>query len=128
MKSDLPSKYDPRAFEAGRSIQPETFDGRVEQRDSLDQHFTKLWLDFAIKGISRRPGLDLRTRLLVLTGQYTMAKSHPALEDTIKAALDARVPAREILEIILQCTVYGGHTVVDPAIQVFHRVAQERGL
>jgi alkylhydroperoxidase/carboxymuconolactone decarboxylase family protein YurZ len=128
MKSDLSSKYDPRGFEAGHSIQPETFDRRVEQRDSLDQHFTKLWLDFAIKGISRRPGLDLRTRLLVLTGQYTMAKSHPALEDTIKAALDARVPAREILEIILQCTVYGGHTVVDPAIQVFHRVAQERGL
>ena len=128
MTSDLSFKYGSQAFEAGHSIQPDTFDRRVDQRDSLDQHFTRLWLDFAIKGVGLRPALDLRTRLLVLTGQYTMAKSHPALEDTIKAALNARVLAREILEIILQCVVYGGHTVVDPAIEVFHRVAQERGL
>jgi alkylhydroperoxidase/carboxymuconolactone decarboxylase family protein YurZ len=128
MNSDLPSKYGPQAFEAGRSIQPETFDARVEQRDSLDQHFTKLWLEFAIKGVTQRPALDLRTRLLVLVGQYTMAKSHPALEDTIKAAFNAKLAAREVLEIILQCVVYGGHTAVDPAIEVFRRVAAERGV
>ena len=57
-----------------------------------------------------------------------MAKSHGALEDTINAALAAKVPAREVLEIILQCVVYGGHTTVEPAIEVFHRVAKERGL
>jgi alkylhydroperoxidase/carboxymuconolactone decarboxylase family protein YurZ len=64
----------------------------------------------------------------VLTGQYTMARSHKALEETVRAALAAKVPAREVLEIILQCTVYGGHTVVDPAIEVFHRIAKEQGL
>jgi alkylhydroperoxidase/carboxymuconolactone decarboxylase family protein YurZ len=128
MKSDLPLKYGARAFEAGRALQPDSFDRRVEQRDSLDQHFTKAWLDFAITGISQRPALDTRTRLLVLTGQYTMAKSLPALESTIKAALAAKVPAREILEIILQCAVYGGHTTVEPGIEVFHRVAKEQGL
>jgi alkylhydroperoxidase/carboxymuconolactone decarboxylase family protein YurZ len=128
MPSDLPFKYGPRAFEAGRALQPETFERRVEVRDALDQHFTKAWLDFAITGISQRPALDTRTRLLVLTGQYTMAKSHPALEDTIKAGLQAKVRPREILEIILQCAVYGGHTTVDPAIEVFYRVAQEEGL
>jgi alkylhydroperoxidase/carboxymuconolactone decarboxylase family protein YurZ len=125
---DLPSKYGTAAFTAGRALQPRTFDRRVAQRDSLDQNFTKLWLDFAITGVSSRPGLDTRTRLLVLAGQYTMAKSHPALEDTVRAALAAKVKAREILEIILQCVVYGGHTVVDPAIEVFHRVAEELGL
>jgi alkylhydroperoxidase/carboxymuconolactone decarboxylase family protein YurZ len=128
MKSDLQLKYGARAFEAGRAIQPNTFERRVEQRDSLDQHFTRLWLDFAIKGVAERPALDLRTRLLVLIGQYTMARSHAPLEDTINAALNANVPAREVLEIILQCAVYGGHTVVEPAIEVFHRVAHERGL
>lgn len=126
--SDLRSKYGDRAFEVGRSIQPDTFERRVAQRDSLDQHFTKSWLDFAICGLGARPALDTRTRLLVLTGQYTMAKSHPQLEDTIKAALKAGVPAREVLEIILQCVVYGGHTVVDPAIEVFHRVARDQNL
>ncbi|MBI4193873.1 MAG: carboxymuconolactone decarboxylase family protein [Betaproteobacteria bacterium] len=126
--TDLRAKYGDRAFETGLKIQATTFEQRVAQRDSLDQHFTKLWLDFAITGMSRRSALDLRTRLLVLVGQYTMAKSHVALEDTVRSALAAGVASREILEIILQCVVYGGHTTVEPAIQVFHRIAGELGL
>jgi alkylhydroperoxidase/carboxymuconolactone decarboxylase family protein YurZ len=125
---DLRSKYGADAFDAGRTMQHAGFERRVEQRDSLDQHYTKLWIDFAIKGISTRPALDMRTRLLVLIGQYTMARSPGPLEDTIHAALGAAVPTREILEIILQCTVYGGHTVVEPAIEVFHRIASANGL
>jgi alkylhydroperoxidase/carboxymuconolactone decarboxylase family protein YurZ len=128
MESNLEAKYGSDAFEVGRAIQPISFDRRIEQRDSLDQHFTKAWLDFAITGLMQRPALDTRTRLLVLAGQYTMAKSHSALDDTIRAGLKAHVPAREVLEIILQCVVYGGHTVVDPAIEVFHRIAKEQGL
>lgn len=127
-QTDLRSKYGVDALDAGLTIQPRTFERRLAQRDSLDQHFTKLWIDFAIKGITTRPALDTRTRLLVLIGQYTMAKSHPALEDTIHAALGAKVAAREILEIILQCAVYGGHTVVDPALELFYRIARDEGL
>ena len=126
--SDLRAKYGAGAFDAGHKIQPQTFARRLAQRDSLDQNFTQLWLDFAISGMSRRPALDTRTRLLVLVGQYTMAKSHAALEDTVRAALAAGVKSREILEIILQCVVYGGHTTVEPAIEVFHRLAEELGL
>lgn len=125
---DLRSKYGEKAFEAGRRIQGDAFERRVAQRDSLDPHFTKQWLDFAIAGMSERPQLDTRTRLLVLTGQYTMAKSHRLLEETVRAAVAAKVPAPEILEIILQCVVYGGHTTVDPAIEVFHRLATELNL
>ncbi len=125
---DLKAKYGTAAFAAGVNLQPQSFAKRVAQRDSLDQHFTKAWLDFAIAGMGRRPALDTRTRLLVLVGQYTMAKSHAALEDTVRAALQAGVASREVLEIILQCIVYGGHTAVDPAIQVFYRVAEEKGL
>ena len=128
MSDDLRAKYGADAMETGQALQPKTFAQRLAQRDSIDQHFTKLWLDFAIKGLGRRPALDTRTRLLVLAGQYTMAKSHGPLEDTILAALNAKVPVREIAEVILQCIVYGGHTTVDPAIQVLHRVAAERGL
>lgn len=128
MTKPLENKYGVKAFEVGRAMQPASFDRRVEQRDSLDQHFTRAWLDFAIAGVYARPALDARTRLLVLVGQFTMAKSHAALEDTVRAALDAKVPVREILEIILQCIVYGGHTTVEPAIEVFHRIAKELGL
>jgi alkylhydroperoxidase/carboxymuconolactone decarboxylase family protein YurZ len=128
MTQPLENKYGAKALEVGRTMQPGTFERRVEQRDSLDPHFTRAWLDFAIAGIYARPALDTRTRLLVLIGQFTMAKSHAALEDTVRAALKADVPVREVLEIILQCIVYGGHTTVEPAIEVFHRIAKEEGL
>ena len=42
MKSDLLSKYGPRALESGRALQSDAFDRRVGERDDLDQHFTKL--------------------------------------------------------------------------------------
>jgi 4-carboxymuconolactone decarboxylase len=122
----MPSTVRTPSSRAAR-FNPGTFDERVAERDGLDQHFTRLWLDFAITGMSTRPMLDDRTRLLVLIGQYTMAKSHAALEDTIRAAIAASVAAREILEIVLQCVVYGGHTTVEPAIAVFHRVARGAG-
>ena len=126
--SDLRAKYGASAFDAGLKLQPQSFERCVAQRDRLDQHFTRLWLDFAITGMGRRSVLDTRTRLLVLVGQFTMAKGHEALEDTIQAALATGVASREILEIILQCVVYGGHTTVEPAIQVFYRIAEEQGL
>jgi len=126
--SDLRKKYGDDVFAAGLALQPTTFERRLAQRDQLDQHFTKLWLDFQILGMSQRSALDTRTRLLVQIGQFTMAKAPGALEEGIRAALAADVDAREILEIILQCVIYGGQTTVDPAIEVFDRIAGELGL
>ena len=42
--SGLRSKYGDAAFDTGLKIQPESFEGRVALRDSLDQHFTELFL------------------------------------------------------------------------------------
>jgi alkylhydroperoxidase/carboxymuconolactone decarboxylase family protein YurZ len=127
-KTNLREKYGEDAFAAGLALQPATFERRLAQRDRLDPHFTKLWLDFAVAGMSRRSVLDTRTRLLVQTGQFTMARSLSALEDCIRATIAAGVNPRETLEIILQCAIYGGHTAVDPAIDVFDKIAEEMGL
>jgi alkylhydroperoxidase/carboxymuconolactone decarboxylase family protein YurZ len=126
--SDLRKKYGDRAYDAGLASQPRTFERRLAMRDSLDQHFTRLWLDYAVTGVGTRPGLDSRTRFLVLTGQFTMGKAHGWLEDNVRAALAAGVKPREILETILQCAIYGGQITVDPAIEVFHKVAVELNL
>lgn len=128
MSDDLRAKYGTDAVETGINIQGQAFEKRLAQRDALDQHFTQSWLDYQIKGLSRRPALDTRTRLLVLIGQYTMAKAQSLLEDTVRAAIIAKVPVREIAEIILQCQVYGGLVTVDPAIQTFYKIAEELNL
>lgn len=128
MSDDLRAKYGADAVDTGVKIQGKAFEKRLAQRDAIDQHFTRAWLDYQIKGLSRRSALDTRTRLLVLIGQYTMAKAQPLLDETVRAALAAKVPVREIAEIILQCLVYGGHVTVDPAIRTFHAIAEELDL
>ena len=128
MADDLCAKYGDLAYDSGLKQQSNAFERRLAERDALDQHFTKLWLDFAVTGMGCRQVLDTRTRLLVLTGQFTMSKSHEMLEETIQAAINAGVKAREVLEIILQCAIYGGQVAVDPAIRIFYRFAKENGL
>jgi len=128
LRAQLRDKYGADAFDAGVKIQGKAFEKRLAQRDALDQHFTQAWLDYQINGLSRRPALDTRTRLLVLIGQYTMAKSQPLLGDTVRAAIAAKVPVREITEIILQCQVYGGLVTIDPAIETFYKIAEELNL
>lgn len=128
MSNDLRAKYGADAFDTGIKMQGKAFETRLAQRDAIDQHFTRAWLDYQIKGLSRRPALDTRTRFLVLIGQYTMAKAQPLIEDTVRAALAAKVPVREIAEIILQCQVYGGLVTLDPAIRTFHKIVEELNL
>jgi alkylhydroperoxidase/carboxymuconolactone decarboxylase family protein YurZ len=128
MTDDLRAKYGDAAYEAGLRQQSKAFERRLAERDALDQHFTKLWLDFAVAGMGERRVLDTRTRMLVLIGQFTMSKSHEMLEETIQAAISAGVKPREALEIILQCAIYGGQVAVDPAIRIFYRVAKENGV
>lgn len=128
MSEDLRAKYGADAFETGIKMQGSGFEKRVALRDDIDQHFTRVWLDYQITGLSRRPALDARTRFLVLIGQYTMAKSQRLLEDTVRAALAAKVAVTEIAEIILQCQVYGGLVTVDPAIETFHKIVESLGL
>ncbi len=125
MSKKLRAKYGAEAFNAGIKLQGRAFEKRLAQRDAIDQHFTRAWLDYQIKGLGQRPALDTRTRLLVLIGQYTMAKSQKHLDETVRAAIAAKVDVREIAEIILQCQVYGGHVTVDPAIDTLHKIAKQ---
>ncbi len=126
--SSLRAKYGERAFDVGKRLFPRGFERRVARRDAIDQHYTKIWLDFAFAAMGDRPQLDTRTRLLVLIGQFTMAKCMGLLDDAIRGAVAAQVAAREIAEIILQCSVYGGQTTIEPALDVFYEIAEECGL
>mgnify|MGYP001544279790 FL=1 len=97
----METKCDAATLETGRRLQADAFDDRLALRDSIDPHFTKLWLDYAIAGLGRRKILDERTRFLILIGQFTMTRNADALAETLRAALHAKVPPRETLEVIL---------------------------
>lgn len=124
----METKCDAATHETGRRLQADAFDDRLALRDSIDPHFTQLWLDYAITGLGRRNILDERTRFLILIGQFTMTRNADALAEVLRAALHAKVPPRETLEVILQSVVYGGNSVVDFALKIFVPIAREYGV
>lgn len=114
-------------YRAAARVQPGTVEQWLGVLRELDPHFASVWLTYT-GGLFAREQLDLRTRLLVLTGQYTMRAEPAALADTIQAAIDASSDLKEVLEVIFQCWVYGGQARVLQAIGVFRDVVGRAGL
>ena len=119
--------YDERARATAERFRPQTFPRRFEIFSELDEHFTNIWLNYTGKLLSR-PQLDVRTRLLVLVSQYTLLGNGMALADTLRAGVDHRLDPREMLEMILQCYIYGGESPVAAATEVYVAVMEEAGL
>ena len=58
-------KYGEAIIANGLRLRPDDFMEEVEWRDAVDQHYTKIWLEFTYGGLYARRVLDERTRLLV---------------------------------------------------------------
>ena len=123
----LMGKYGSELFDDPPLLTTSRLQERLSQWDALDQHFTKITMDFA-GGMQRRKVLDRRTRWLVQLGQFAATKCLIHLEDTLRVAIAGGLPAREALESILLCQVYAGETAVVSALEVFTRVAQDLGV
>ena len=102
-------KYGAKAIDNGMRLRPADFLDEVEWRDRIDQHYTRAWLDFTYGGLYTRKGLDDRTRLLVSIAQFLSINEMEELERQIPSALAAGAKPREVLEVILQATVYIGY-------------------
>lgn len=89
-------------------------------RDEMDPNFTKLWLDFTYGGLFTRRILSERTRLLVVIAQCIGLDEMGQLEAHARMALDNGATPREILEVILQMTVYLGYFRTQRAALVLH--------
>jgi len=105
----LKQKYGAKAIENGMRLRPSDFLEEVEWRDRIDQHYTRAWLDFTYGGLFTRKALDERTRLLVSIAQFLSLNEFEELERQIPSALAAGAKPREVLEVILQATVYIGY-------------------
>jgi len=102
-------------------LSPHSFSRRYRLFAGLDAGFTEMWTRH-VATLFARPQLDMRSRLLVLVGQYTMTERFGPLEETIDAAIREGVERGHVLEIILQCYVYAGQWPVAAATEVFARV------
>ncbi|EJE9730187.1 TPA: carboxymuconolactone decarboxylase family protein [Salmonella enterica subsp. enterica serovar Muenchen] len=75
----------------------------------LDDDLPTLITDYAFGAVVGRPGLDLKTReMLTVASLITLGNAQPQLELHMRAALNVGVTQQEVLEIVIQMSVYAG--------------------
>ncbi|MGH8616312.1 MAG: carboxymuconolactone decarboxylase family protein [Burkholderiales bacterium] len=123
----MKQKYGARGIDDGMRLNPRDFPDMLEWRDELDPHYTKLWLDWTYGGMFKRGVLTDRVRILVVIGQCVALDELEMLGGHIRSALAAGATPREVLEVILQLTVYIGLHRIGRAARVFKQVVTELG-
>jgi alkylhydroperoxidase/carboxymuconolactone decarboxylase family protein YurZ len=118
----LRQKYGAKGIDNAVRLNPHDFPELMEWRDEMDPHYAKLWLDYTYGGLYRRTVLTDRVRLLVAIGQAVAIDEMEQLESHIHSALTHGATPREILEVILQLTVYLGNPKVVRAARVFRKI------
>ena len=123
----LKQKYDSAAIDNGMRLHPDHFLDEVEWRDRIDQHYTRAWLGFTYGGLFTRRNLDDRTRLLVSVAQFLAMNEMEEFGRQIPAALAAGATPREVLEVVLQCTVYIGYVKAGRGARACVKVLERLG-
>ena len=102
------------ALDRGRGIVAEINPGLEaalsERYDGLFPGFAETLVEFAYGRLYACEGLDLRTRQIATVAALTAlgGQTGPQLRVNLEHALAAGATRRELLEVILQMSVYGG--------------------
>jgi alkylhydroperoxidase/carboxymuconolactone decarboxylase family protein YurZ len=123
----LKAKYDPATIDNGLRLRPDDFLDEVEWRDRIDQHYTRSWLEFTYGGLFTRKGLDEKTRLLVSVAQFVAMGELEEMERQVPSALAAGAAPREVLEVIIQITVYIGYIRASRGLKACVKVLERLG-
>jgi 4-carboxymuconolactone decarboxylase len=88
--------------------------------------FADMTIEWALGGVMSRPGLDLKTRQLVLIAScVTLGNAEPQLRAHTQAALAIGVTREQIVETILQLTFYAGGPAVRNSLVALKDVLKE---
>jgi 4-carboxymuconolactone decarboxylase len=91
----------------GAEFTQKRFEGLAE----WDEEFAAYFQKFVYGGMYAREVLDPKTRELVAVGALCLLSRTPQLRAHIRAALNCGASLKEIAEVIMQMSVYGGFPV-----------------
>jgi len=101
-------------------------DGHVDRAAArttpLTAEFQDLLTRYAWGEIWTRPGLDVRTRRLLVIGTLVALGRFDELRLHITAAVRDGLPAEDIKEVLLQQAIYCGVPAANSAFEVFREV------
>jgi 4-carboxymuconolactone decarboxylase len=118
-----------RGLAALQKVDGETGVQVVETIAKSFPDFATYLVEFPFGDIYSRPGLGLRERELVVVGALTaMGTAGPQLRVHIDAALHVGCTPREIVEVVMQMSVYAGFPAALNGLAAVREVFGERGI
>lgn len=125
-REELVGKYGWHGIGSGLRLQPTHHPQTVTLLDQLDQNFCKLWLDWVYGGMYTRQVLDDRTRELVVVGELIVLGEAAQIQNHIRAALMLGVTPRQVMEVVLQSTVWIGMPSMTRNIRLLVGILEEQ--
>jgi 4-carboxymuconolactone decarboxylase len=106
----------------------EYFSKRAASKSSFNQNFRALTEEYCFGTIWTRPGLERKTRSLILLGMLTALGKAAELKMHVVGAINNGCSVEEIEEVLLQATVYCGVPAGVEAFRNAEAVLNELGL
>lgn|SRR5574339_138680 len=99
----------------------------LENLNHISPDMSRYIIEFAFGEIYNRKGLDLRAREIVtISSLLTMGNAKPQLKSHIHGALNVGCSREEILEIMIQISLYSGFPAALNGLEVMKNVFDER--
>ena len=118
--------HSPR-YDAGMEVRREVLgDEHVDRASAgitdVNRDYQELITEYAWGGIWTRPGLDRRSRSIVVLTALVAGRHFEELEFHLRAALTNGLSRDEIVEVLLQTAVYCGVPAANSAFAVANKV------
>ena len=106
--SDDQSRFD-KGRETLAQFDPASPDRLLQKYGAFAPDLTRFIIEYAYGDVLSRPGLDLKSRALAIVAALTaLGNAGPQLKVHINNALNLGWTPEEIIELMLQMTVYAG--------------------
>lgn len=90
----------------------------VQELGDICPEFVDMTIEWSFGAIASREGIDLKTReLVIIASCVTLGHAVPQLEAHIEAALKVGCSKQEIVEVILQMSIYAGMASASNALR-----------
>jgi 4-carboxymuconolactone decarboxylase len=90
-------------------IHPEASKALIENLKDIAPDLGRYVVEFPYGDIYERPGLDLKSRqIATIAALIALGDTKPELKDHIKGALNVGCKRQEVIEVIIQMSIYAG--------------------
>jgi 4-carboxymuconolactone decarboxylase len=100
----------------------------MERLRGHDPEWAELFRVYVLDGMYEREVIDQKTRELCAVAALTVLDRPGPLQDHMKGAFRNGATMAEVLEVVLQASVYGGFPVTLSAIGHLEAVVEELGI